>query len=348
MKRPIAFDGSIFGAGPITGVAGSFLTTLKAYARRGERDCMLLMPKNVRFKLEGELEGDGVQTIPCLPRGRWRRLVALKKACTRLDAGLLHSPVAAVPVRAPCPTVATVHDLPWLYKDLRREPGSKLGQRMACTLAVRYASAVIVPSQATRADVERYCGFNRRCGFNDSTVRVIHHGVESWTRLASEADLTGPFLVLGDDRPRKNVLRVRRAHDQAQRRVDDLPGVRFIGVSHAGGYVSDAVKFDAMRQSRALLHLSLFEGFGLPVLEAMAHGVPVVCGNRSSLPEVAGDAALMVDPEDESAMADAIARVHQDADLRRELRDRGAARVEGFTPEKTAAAWAALHEELAS
>ena len=138
--------------------------------------------------------------------------------------------------------------------------------------------------------------------------------------------------------------RVREAHARASERVADLPGLRLVGPPD--GYVDEAEKWHILRSSRALLHLSLLEGFGLPVLEALAHGVPVVCSDRHSLPEVAGDAALQADPNDTTAMADAIVRIHQDHDLRGELRRRGLARAATLTPEKTAREWLQLHEEL--
>jgi glycosyltransferase involved in cell wall biosynthesis len=88
--------------------------------------------------------------------------------------------------------------------------------------------------------------------------------------------------------------------------------------------------------AQAFVYPSLYEGFGLPVLEAMARGVPVACSNASSLPEVAGDAALLFDPHDESAIADSLQRLLSDPALCRDLRERGTARVERFTWERTA------------
>jgi glycosyltransferase involved in cell wall biosynthesis len=88
-----------------------------------------------------------------------------------------------------------------------------------------------------------------------------------------------------------------------------------------------------MQGARALLFPSVFEGFGLPVLEAMALGTPVMTSNVTSLPEVAGDAALMVDPHDTEAMARAIRRLDQDADLLTALREKGHLQAAKFTPE---------------
>ena len=108
--------------------------------------------------------------------------------------------------------------------------------------------------------------------------------------------------------------------------------VRFLG------YV-DSADIPALYSAAALaVYPSRYEGFGLPVLEAMACGAPVACSNASSIPEVAGDAALTFDPDDESAFAEALARGSQDEALRAELRERGLAWAATFTWERTAAA----------
>ncbi|HEY2943210.1 MAG TPA: glycosyltransferase family 1 protein, partial [Vicinamibacteria bacterium] len=101
--------------------------------------------------------------------------------------------------------------------------------------------------------------------------------------------------------------------------------VRFLG------YCPPADMPSLYRGAAALVFPSLFEGFGMPVLEAMASGCPVVCANRTSLPEVAGDAALLVDPEDHEALAEALRRVSTDADLRADLRARGLAHAARFS-----------------
>jgi glycosyltransferase involved in cell wall biosynthesis len=331
----IAFDGSILAAGPITGVAGSFLTTLTHYAQMTPYECILLTPKDGT-----DIAVPGVANFPCLTPGRWRRLRALGKGCHATRAALLHSPVTAIPRRNPCPTIATVHDLPWLYPELRGEPGSRLLRRLAVHLAARTAAAIIVPSQSTLTDLRRFARVT------DENVHVIHHGVVNPHEPAPAEQLTGPFLVLGDDRPRKNLSRIRRAHAKAVEQDATIPGLRFVGPGH--GYVEESEKVAILRRARALMHVSLLEGFGLPVLEAFAHGVPVICSDTTSLPEVARDAALQVDPTDEDSVAAAIVRVHRDAELRGQLRRRGLQRAAELTPDVSAGKWLALHRSLLS
>jgi glycosyltransferase involved in cell wall biosynthesis len=112
--------------------------------------------------------------------------------------------------------------------------------------------------------------------------------------------------------------------------------------------VTEAEKSDRIRGARAVLHLALFEGFGLPVVEGFAHGVPVLCSDRASLPEVAGGAALIADPLDVEAMARAMVEIAADRELRDRLRTRGLERARAFRPGRAARAWATLHAEVAA
>ena len=170
------------------------------------------------------------------------------------------------------------------------------------------------------------------------------HGVPQPERPAPKADLRGPFLVLGDDRPRKNRARIRAAHAIARQRSSTLPDLQFVGPPDR--WVSEAAKTALLRSCRALVHASLFEGFGLPVVEAMAHGVPVICSLAASLPEASGGAALLVDPRNVDALALAMVHVHENEELRDVLRAAGLAHSVDFAPHRTARAWLELHREL--
>ena len=110
------------------------------------------------------------------------------------------------------------------------------------------------------------------------------------------------------------------------------------------GYVPEADLAALMNGALAFVYPSLYEGFGLPPLEAMACGTPVITSNRSSLPEVVGDAALLVDPERTRDLADAMGRVVDDAPLREELRERGLKRAQEFSWERTARLTAQVYE----
>lgn len=322
----VVFDGSILGAGPPTGVAGSFLLTLAAFCARAARPPFLVVPPGFVAPAIA-----GLELVHADLRGlrRWRIAPRLVR---ELGAGLWHAPIAALPPRCPCPMVATVHDLPWRAPVRLVEPGVGWRHRLALRLAMRTATRVLVPSRSTATDLG-----------DASHVRVVPHGIETPSAPAPESALVGAFLAIGDERARKNLDRLRAAHTMARTMDQELPDLRVIGPR--SGWVAEAEKLRLLRSARALVHVSLFEGFGLPVLEAMAHGVPVVASRHRALPELAGDAALYVDPLDVPAIAQALVRVHRDTEERTRLCAAGPRRAREFTPERSAELWRRVHAE---
>ncbi|MCK5943401.1 MAG: glycosyltransferase family 4 protein [Planctomycetes bacterium] len=327
----VAFDGVCFGDGPVTGVGRAFVHGLRAYAARGEHDCVLLLPEGVASE-----PIDGVRTIAA-PRGRWRRQRRLPALLRDLGAALLHSSVASVPLGAPCPTIATVHDLPWLHPELD-EPSS-CWRRFATRRALRSAARVLAPSTMTMRDAQQLLGAD------GPPVELAPHGVPPPTSPPlREHQRTGPFLVLGDDRPRKNRVKVRAAHTLLTATGAGAPALRFVGPPN--DYVSERDKHELLRTCRAVVHASRFEGFGLPALEALAHGAPLVCADLPPLREIAGDAAVYVDPDEPEAILDGLAAAHGDAALRARLVDAGPRRAALFRPERTAEHWLRVHREV--
>jgi hypothetical protein len=325
----IAFDGACLGDGPITGVARSFLNGLAAYAARGEHDCVLLVP-------EGTKE-PSLLSVRCIaaPRGAVRRQLALPRILRRLDAALLHSSVAAVPLRAGCPTIATVHDLPWLHPEL--DETSTPWRRFATRRALASASAVLAPSLFTANDVRSLLG--TRC----PPLSLVPHGTPLGAP-PSEPDTdarSGPLLVLGDDRPRKNRARVRAAHALAVARCPALPALRFVGPPD--DYVDEAEKLRLLRTCRAVVQGSVFEGFGMPVLEALAQGAPLACSDLPPFREIAHTAALYFNPRDPESIALAMIRVHTDSALRRTLALEGFRSACFAQPAEVARRWAEVH-----
>lgn len=328
----IAFDGACCGDGPITGVARAFLNGLAAYAASFPGDAVLLLPIGAPAPAL-----PGVDIVPA-PRGALRRQLGLPRLLRQLRAEVLHSAVAAVPLRAPCPTIATAHDLPWLHPELGE--ASTPWRRFVVRRALAAASAVIAPSAFTAHDVRRLLGPR------GPRLVLVPHG----TTLGQAPDATttqarsGPFVALGDDRPRKNRAIVQAAHAAARAKCPDLPPLRFVGPPH--DYVEEAEKVRLLQTCRAVVQGSRFEGFGMPVLEALAHGAPVVCADIAPFREIAGDAALFADPRDPEAIAAALIRIHTDAPLRWRLAESGHQRAVLAQPTTVALAWRELHERL--
>jgi glycosyltransferase involved in cell wall biosynthesis len=267
--------------------------------------------------------------------------------------------------------VVTVHDLAFKRFPETAPHGTKWWLARL-DRALDRATRVIAVSESTRRDLLELSGVE------PARVAVIPLGVdrtlfrppgpEAVAAARSAFGLDGPYvLYLGGIEPRKNLPNLLAAFsrltadvrlvivgggvewnpegsDLLGRALAKLPdGVR--GRIHRTGYVSEADKVALLGGAEAFVYPSLYEGFGLPVLEAMACGTPVVTSNVSSLPEVAGDAADLVDPADPASIADGIDRVLGDAELRTRLVDGGLHRAERFTWEETATRTAGVLRE---
>lgn len=308
----------------------------------------------------------------------WFEQVGLPAAAARRRASLVHVPYFAAPLLPRVSTVVTVHDLvPVLRPEYRRTPA----QRLYTALVVRglaSASRIITDSAASARDLQS------RLRVSAERIRVIPLGVDGrfrpletdqereWAEaVLARYGLDRPYLLyLGGLDRRKNVDGLIRAFDRLKRERgvphvlvivggfrlgDDLfydprGDVERLGLDDSVrllGQVGDVEVRALHARAEAFVFPSIYEGFGLPPLEAMACGAPVVCSRASSLPEVVGDAGILFDPTDEAALADALWRVLSEPDLRRYLRQRALARAAEFTWEKTARATAAVWDEVA-
>ncbi len=267
------------------------------------------------------------------------------------------------PIPLPIPQATVVHDL----LPLRFPPEYPRQQyyfRYLVPRILRTSRVVIADSEFTRRDVvEQY-------GVPFAKVHVIYPGYDpgvfsgNGVRPAPEGSEDPYFLYVGNLLPHKNLLRLLDALAIVRRRrpcrlvvrgEGRKPYVRALrervetlGLGDAVsflGYADERALRDLYRRAACLVFPSLGEGFGLPVLEAMACGTPVVTANTSSLPEVAGDAALMVDPYDAVDLADAMHCMLVDGGLRNELRRRGLERVGAFSWRRTAEAMSRLLDE---
>ena len=277
---------------------------------------------------------------------------------------LIHATSAAVPPVRGRPLVATVHDLAFRHHpDAYPAAGRRYHDRSARIVAGE-AARILVPSEATARDLAELYAVDR------GRVAIVPLGVEpparpdhrGAARLLHDLGVRGPFLLaVGTLEPRKNLPRLLAAFDEV---ADELPDHWLVVVGPVGwgprlrptwgsvrvklaGPVADATLHALYQRADGLAYPSLYEGFGLPVLEAMAQGTPVLTSDRSSLPEVAGDAALLVDPTDRGAVAKGLVRLIADGALRQRLKAAGPRRAAGFTwPATAAATWATYREVL--
>ena len=286
--------------------------------------------------------------------------VRLMWEIARNPPDVLFVPAHVLPVAHPPRSVVTVHDLGYLYFPEAHTPLSRRYLDITTRYHARAATHLLADSEATKRDLVEHYG----AGTDAVTVVYPGRGTEfapvAFAKARSEVrDRYGIreeyILHLGSLQPRKNLERLLDAFAMLQERQDlhlVLAGKKgwlyeplFKHVRESGlearvrfvGYVPQADLPALISGARLLAFPSLYEGFGFPVLEAMACGTPVVCSNTSSLPEVAGDAALLVDPTNARDLAHAISRVLEDGALAQELAQKGLRRANQFSWERCAA-----------
>ena len=253
-----------------------------------------------------------------------RELIDLGRAIRRTRLDLFHAPHYVVPFTA-TPVVVTIHDLIHLHAR-HRNPLKPLYARAMLGRAVRKSARVLTVSESVKRDIVT------TFGCEESHVVVAPNGVDA-EFTAGTLQPSNYFLFVGNDKPHKNVAalidafaRVRAARPELRLVLAGAPFARFAqrdGMECAG-FVADLASL--YRGALAVVVPSFEEGFGLPALEAMACGAPVITSHAAALVEVTDDAALHA-----SDFADAMLRVADDEELRRELARRGIARASRFT-----------------
>ena len=260
---------------------------------------------------------------------------------------LLFVPAHVLPVLHPRRSVVTVHDLGYLYFPEAHPPKQRWYLDHSTRWHTRTAAYLIADSAATKRDlIDRYRARPDRISVAypglDPALRRIEaaHEIE---RVKVKYRIDGEYvLYVGTLQPRKNLSRLIEAfaacHLPLILVIAGKPGWYYDQlIKEAGsrarfvGYVDDADKAALLSGAKAFAFPSLYEGFGFPVLEAMACGTPVLCSNTSSLPEVAGEAALQIDPLQVAELARGLARITTDEDLRGTLIARGYAQAKKFT-----------------
>jgi glycosyltransferase involved in cell wall biosynthesis len=304
-----------------------------------------------------------------MPAGRpaklWFEQVAIPRAARALDLDLLHIPYLAPPLFSPVPTIVTVHDLIPLLLPAYRGSWRKRAYFWLDVQATLRADRLIAVSEHTKKDTVRRLGYPAKR--IDITLEAAAPSLRPATpeeilAVRRRYDLPERFaLYLGDTDVRKGVHRLLAAFAQwRQEAADTETGLVIAGPLHPPGAplfpdlsglaqalgLADVARFlgpigeadkPALYSAAAVFaFLSEYEGFGLPPLEAMACGTPVLASSVSSIPEIVGEAGVLVDPFDEGAVIDGLGRLLGDEARRAELRALGLARAATFSWERTA------------
>jgi glycosyltransferase involved in cell wall biosynthesis len=292
--------------------------------------------------------------------GNW----TLHRAASDLDLDVLHDPCGIAPFAFPAPRyrrVTTVHDAVPLVMPRVQPLATRLIFRTLIPAARFTADAVLTVSRASAHDLTHHLGIP------EHKLYVTPNGVapplelpdEEIERRLADLEVSAPyFLYVGALNPRKNLERVLEAFARLEERRPEMQLVvvgpdtwwadatfararelraqgRLAGLRFTG-YVEERTLQALYRRATALVYVSLYEGFGLPALEAMVHGTAVIGSDRSAIPEAVGDAGVLVDPCDVGAIADAMERVVSSPELRADLARRGRERAARFTWEETA------------
>ncbi len=272
-------------------------------------------------------------------------------------ADLIHGLAFVGPLVSTCPGVVTIHDLSFLFYPQGFRALNRFYLRIFTRLSVRLARRVIAVSESTKRDIVQHYGLS------PAKVDVVHNGVDPCFRRLPAEQVAGfrakqglPdrfILFVGTLEPRKNVERLIEAYARLPKARPPLILVGGKGWLYNGVFarmealnLTDEVQFvgyvPAMdlplwyNAAELFVYPSLYEGFGLPPLEAMACGTPVIASSASSLPEVVSQAGLLVDPTSTEALAAAMERVLADTDVQEKMRAAGLAQAGGFSWRETA------------
>jgi glycosyltransferase involved in cell wall biosynthesis len=358
--------------GQPTGV-GRYVRNLARHLSRvatGER--FLLYVDRRADPVLAERPGNVSERLLRLPGGRdyftWLQL-RLPPSLWRRPVDLFHYPFYTLPLWHPCPSVVTIHDVTFERFPQWFSRRSQLATRRFARHAARRAEAILTVSETSRRDIVDCYGIDR------ARVHVVYPAVEEgWDAPAAARDgaiggdlgLEGPFaLHVGSIHTRRNLPLLLRALARARRMGSPLAlvlagrvefpypdvgeMVRAAGMEGACvhvGYVPEADLKALYRAASVVALPSLYEGFGFPAVEAMALGTPVVASDASCFPEVLGDAAILVDPQDEEGWAEALLRITAPGAEREEWRRRGRAHAAAFSWDRAARETLAVYRRV--
>ena len=342
----------------LTGIGVYTRALLEALARRGSFDIVTMAHRAPRHDGWMREHGIAFEAQPAPYGVLWQQL-RLPRRLARGDVDVFWSPLPTLPLLGDTPAVVTVHDLTTLLLPETHRLKVQVTQVPLLGRSLARARRILAVSEATAADVRQF--------FPEAAdrLRVILGGVAPRFRPASAEQVAairselgcpdGYVLYVGTLEPRKNVELLVDAWLALREEHADVPPLLLVGgygwksrglyarlEALAGegvrllGWQADDEHLRVLQAARCFVYPSLYEGFGLPAAEALACGVPAIVANTSSLPEVVGDAALLVDPHDPGDLAEAMRRVLQEPGLAADLAARGPRQAARFSWERSA------------
>jgi len=291
--------------------------------------------------------------------------IGLSREMKKNPADVFFTPSYSIPFIHPFNSVATIHGLEFKYFPECYSAKERLLLELNTLLIIRWSSKIIAPSENTKKDLMKFYKVN------PEKIKVVYHGIVigNWKlvnwEIKNESKKSQCFNILfvGRIEKRKNLVSLIRAFEVLNSKFNPefsgqnskfkliLAGKKGYGFDEIKkailespnkndiiykGYVSDKEKEELYKNADIFVMPSLYEGFGLPVLEAMSYGVPVICSNNSSLLEIVGGAGLLVDPNNIQEIAEAINKALNNSDFREEMIKRGFENAKKFSWKKCA------------
>ena len=344
---------------------GTYIRNLLRQLARLDRDTdYVLLCKERDLGIAAPLGPNFRTVLEASPNYSLREQIHVPWVLSRTKPDVFHAPHYVLPPAVRCRSVVTIHDcIHLMFPQYLRNRASHAYARAAMWAAARRSDRILTVSEASKRDILHF--FN----VAPEKIVVVYNAIDEhfWVtppeedvaRVRERYQLNHKFvLYVGNIKPHKNLVRIIEAFDELRRsdvdedlklliigdEISKLPALRRAVHQHKLhkqvrflGYQSDATLAILYRLASVFVFPSLYEGFGLPPLEAMASGTPVVTSNVSSLPEVTGDAAVLVDPYDVDAIADGMRRVLADPLLAADMRRRGFERAREFSWERSVA-----------
>ena len=354
------------------GIGTSIRYLLRQLARIDrETDYVLLSPQT-DLDIAAQLGPNFRTVLEPSPNYSLREQIHVPWVLRRERPDVFHAPHYVLPPAVPCRSVVTIHDcIHLMFPQYLPNKAAYAYARVSMWAAVKRSNCILTVSEASKRDILHF--FN----VAPEKIVVVYNAIDDhfWltppeeevARVRERYQLDHQFvLYVGNIKPHKNLVRLIEAFDELRRsgpeelklliigdEISKLPSLRRAVHRHKLhkhvrflGYVSDGTLRILYRLASLFVFPSLYEGFGLPPLEAMASGTPVVTSNQSSLPEVTGDAAVLVDPYDVSSIVDGMRRVLTDPVLAANLRRRGPERAREFSWPRSVQKIRAVYEQV--
>jgi len=337
-------------AHPYTGI-GRYTESLLRHLVRSGHQWFLYSDRVIapRFEIDDHVQLRMGGTIPGSPFSLLYSQLVFPRWSRGDCVNIFWSPRHHLPLYLPDSVtgVVTLHDFAWKRFPHTMRPGNRLLERMLMGPSLKRAAGILAVSEFTARELDaEYPECSGRC--------VVIPGAAALPEAAGETGIELPadpyLLFVGTPEPRKNLETLMRAYARMAARVERRFDLMLVGAGGWGGFdpiaeieepglkrrvrrlgrVSDLELHRIYANARALVFPSLYEGFGLPALEAMLRGVPVIASNRAALPELVGETGMLIDPESVSELADAMQSICQDDALHGELSARARARAERY------------------